>query len=83
MYDAQKASPDDGDFYKLVESDAKDVDLQLTEEEISSMKEESYKALVKSKVRNAAFKHLMEQKGSHSKIKSHKKKVTPKESHTK
>jgi hypothetical protein len=49
VYEAQKVSPDEGDFYKLVEADAKDVDLQLTETEISSMKEEAYKTKVKSK----------------------------------
>ena len=66
VYEAQKVSPDEGDFYKLVESDARDVDLQLSETEITSMKEEAYKEKVKSNVRNATFKNLMEQKVSHS-----------------
>ena len=68
VYEAQKVSPDEGDFYKLVESDARDVDLQLSETEITSMKEEAYKEKVKSNVRNATFKNLMEQKVSHSKM---------------
>ena len=68
VYDSYKVSPDEGDFYKLVEADARDVDLQLTETEISSMKEKAFKAKVKSKVRNAALKNLIEQKVSHSKM---------------
>ena len=47
IYDAQKNDPVDGDFYQLVKTDAEDINLNLTEAQIISMKEADYKAKVK------------------------------------
>ena len=60
IYDAQKNDPVDGDFYQLVQTDAAEIDLNLTEAQIISMKEEEYKAKVKAKIRIASFNYLME-----------------------
>jgi hypothetical protein len=68
IYDAQKNDPVDGDFYQLVQTDAEDVDLNLTEAQIISMKEEEYKAKVIAKVRIASFNYVMQLKRSHSKM---------------
>jgi hypothetical protein len=68
IYDAQKNDPVDGDFYQLVQTDAAEIDLNLTEAQIISMKEEEYKAKVKAKIRIASFNYLMEIKRSHSKM---------------
>ena len=68
IYNAQKNSPHDGDFCKLVEMDKALVNLTITDSEISNMKVEQYKNKVKSKVRNAAFSDLLIKKVSHSKM---------------
>ena len=44
VYNAQKCDPTDGDFYNLVMGDAADVNLNIDEEKIISMKDERYKA---------------------------------------
>ena len=68
IYDAQKDDPVEGDFCKLVQKDADDISLNLTEDQIMIMKEKEYKVKVKAKVRAASFKHLMELKTNHSKM---------------
>ena len=68
IYDAQKNDPVDGDYYQLVQADAEDIDLHMTEAQIVSMKEEEYKAKVKSKVRIASFNYLMQLKTNHTKM---------------
>ena len=49
IYEAQKISPMEGDFCKLIEADKEEINLQLTETEISQMKESKYKTIVKKK----------------------------------
>ena len=68
IYNAQKNNPDDGDYCKLVEADDAAVNLQMSDDEIRRMKEEKYKEKVKSKVKTAAFYHLLQLKNSHSKM---------------
>ena len=68
VYNAQKCDPTDGDFYHLVMADAADVNLNIDEEQISTMKEETYKDNVKCKVREAAFAYLKQKQIGHSKM---------------
>ena len=46
------------------------INLQISETEISQMKESKYKILVKNKIQEAAFKNLLETKNNHSKMKN-------------
>ena len=70
IYEAQKISPMEGDFCKLIEADKEEINLQISETEISQMKESKYKSLVKNKIQEAAFKNLLEIKNNHSKMKN-------------
>ena len=47
IFEAQKISPMEGDFCKLIEADKEEINLQITETEISQMKESKYKTIVK------------------------------------
>ena len=68
VYDAQKADPIEGDFFQLVEMDASEISLNMSEDEIIMMKEDKYKVIVKKKVRQAAFNYLKQLKVKHSKM---------------
>ena len=68
IYIAQKASPTEGDFCKLVEADKTEINLQMQDEEITQMNETKFKNTVKVKVKEAAFKKLLEIKSNHSKL---------------
>ena len=68
MYLVQKSDPKKGDFYDLVKKDIEMVKLDLNEEDIETMSKKKLKEIVKTKVKEAAFKHLMEQKLSKSKM---------------
>ena len=70
IYSAQKASPTEGDFCKLVEADKIEINLQIQDEEISQMNETKYKNIIKFKIKEAAFKRLLEIKSNHSKLKN-------------
>ena len=70
IYEAQKISPMEGDFCKLIEADKNEINLQITETEISQLKECKYKSIVKNKIKEAAFKNLLEIKNNHSKMKN-------------
>ena len=68
MYLAQKSDPKKGDFYDLVKKDIEMVKLYLNEDEIESLTKKQLKQIVKTKVNEAAFIHLMELKSSKSKL---------------
>ena len=70
VYDAQKVDPVKGDFFELVTGDAKALDLNLTDNEITAMKPETFKTIVKQKVRASAFLYLKEIQKKHSKVKT-------------
>ena len=65
---AQKESPLDGDYCKLVVSDQEHVNLSMTENEITNTSKAAFKTTVKNKVKSATFKSLIEAKNSHSKM---------------
>ena len=68
VYNAQKTDPTDGDFVILVDQDSKDIDLGMVEDRIINTKDDKYKSIVKTKVKTAAFKNLLDVKTSHSKM---------------
>merc|ERR1712240_593862 len=49
IYCAQKANPTEGDYCKLIEADEEEINLRLTEKEISQMTERKFKEIVKTK----------------------------------
>ena len=70
VFEAQKNDPTAGDFFNLVMDDCNLVDMNMTENEISTMKKDKYKEIVKSKVRQSAFQYLKETQQKHSKVKT-------------
>ena len=68
IYNAQKTDPIDGDFVILVDKDSKDISLGMAEDSIITTKDDKYKNIVKTKVKTAAFKSLLDVKTSHSKM---------------
>ena len=68
---AQVNQPVKGDWCIVVKEDLNDIGLShLTFESISSLSEESLRALVKAKLRETALRHLLSEKERSSKLKS-------------
>ena len=71
IYEAQKVDPTTGDFAQLIQNDASEISLDISNEnEIKMMKMEMYKTKVKIKVRKAALEYLLKIKATHSKLKN-------------
>ena len=68
VYEAQKNDPSPGDFTELVKHDREQINLNLSDEEISSIPKLSFRKLVKSKISNAAFRYLQKMQEGHSKM---------------
>ena len=69
VYEAQKADPKQGDFVKLVEDDAKLVNIVIQEEHIAKMDKSYFQTMVKNAVKEAAFAYLLKLQQTHSKYK--------------
>ena len=69
VYTAQKEEACKGDWVKLVESDFKKLNIDLTDEAISSMSKSEYKNIIKKKVEKHAFVALTNQQSKHKKVK--------------
>ena len=69
IYEAQKIDPTPGDFSELVKEDLEIIELNITDTEIMRETKAKFKSVVKSKVRNAAFKDLIKIQQTHSKMK--------------
>lgn len=67
IYEAMKADPLPGDWYKLVQEDFKLVNLDLNEDQILNMNPTQYKSIIKEKMRDAAFIILKESQAGHEK----------------
>ena len=67
IYEAQKDDTT-GDFSEIVREDCEDIGLNMTENDISKHTKQRFKALIKLKVRNAAFQYLRENQEKHSKM---------------
>ena len=70
MYDAQKKSPLEGDWFKLVSEDFEKLGLDLNETSIKNCTKNQCKVLVKTSLRNHMFSELKTVQTGHSQIKS-------------
>ena len=68
VYEAQKVVITPGDFLELVEEDKELINLEISEDEIKSMKKAKFRTIVRRKMRDAAYKSLNQVKENHSKI---------------
>ena len=68
VYDAQKADTCAGDFFELVTEDKDSINLNISETEMTNMKKEKLKIIVKNKIRQAAFQYLKNLQNTHSKM---------------
>ena len=69
VYLEQKQNPLEGDFARLVENDFKLINEKFDENFIKSISKSKMKKFVKLKIKEAAFKYLIEEKNSKSKVK--------------
>ena len=68
FFKAQKQNPVRGDWSEQITSDIEEINLQLTLEEIKGLPQESFRSKLKRAIDTAAFKWLMEEKKSKSKL---------------
>ena len=65
---AQKENTSPGDFSELVEKDKEVLGLQLSDNDISKMTKPTFRKVIKSKTKEAAFTYLKSIKEGHSKM---------------
>ena len=65
---AQSNNPCKGDFIELVQADAQQIGVSCNFEDLVKLSKNVLKRTVKEKVREAAFKYLLEIKSTHSKV---------------
>ena len=70
IYEAQKDDPSPGDFCELVRDDLRDIGLDIPDNQIFLHTKQKFKAIVKNKIRDAAFKYLKNIQINHSKMQS-------------
>ena len=68
FYEAQKCKPSKGDWAQTVAENIGELNLNLSDAEISQMSKYKFRKLLKKKVYDSAFTYLMEKKRSHSKM---------------
>ena len=68
VYEAQKVNPSTGDFCLQVKQDLAMLDIKMNEEEIRMVKHSQFKKRVKENAKKAAFKFLMQQKATKTKM---------------
>ena len=69
VYNAQKKSPLEGDWLKLVEQDFKTLGLEINESLIKRCTKSQYKVIIKAHLRKHMFSELKKEQDEHSKIK--------------
>ena len=67
VFDAQRKSPLKGDWVNTVKEDLESLNIDQTFEDIEQMEKESFKTLVRERVRHTAFEHLKQTQASMSK----------------
>ena len=67
---AQKDDPSPGDFVNLVAKDLQDMEIDMSFKDVKEMRADSFKALIKKKTKDTAFKRLKYLQSKHSKIRS-------------
>ena len=70
VFQAQCENPVQGDWVKTVTDDIKEIDLKMNFKDIQKMSEKSFKNLVKSKVKVAAFEFLIKIQATKSKLRN-------------
>ena len=70
FYVAQKRKPVKNDWVHAVEDDKRKIGMKLTDSQIKEMSDNQFKKIVKTKIRNYAFKNLINiaKKETHSKV---------------
>ena len=69
VYDVLKQESRKGDFNNLVQKDLNEINLKMSDEEIQTLSNGKWKAMVKQKVKQAAFQHLLSENLSKEKTK--------------
>ena len=67
VYNAQKLAPLKNDWYLQIQEDLEICNIDLSEAEVSSMKKEKFKNIVKERIRDQARDYLVKLKQSHTK----------------
>ena len=67
IYNAQKAFPVKNDWIYLIKEDLDICEIELSENEISNMKQAAFKKLVNEKIRELSIAYLISLKNKHSK----------------
>ena len=70
VYNAQKLQPVKNDWYLQIQQDLKDLNINLSEDDIKSLKRERFKTLVKKSVREQGEIYLSKLRMNHSKSKN-------------
>ena len=68
VYEAQKIDPSPGDFIELVRRDCENIQLNMSDTDISKLPKQRFRAIIKEKISNSAFKFLQNMKQEHSKM---------------
>ena len=69
IYQTQKISNSIGDWVRIIESDKKELNINMTDEEIQGVSKETFKTFVKNKAKIKFIQHLNTLKSQHSKSK--------------
>ena len=67
VFETQKLSNSTGDWYRLIENDKKELEIQMEDKEIQGVSQEQFKAYIKAKVKIKHIKNMNTLKKSHSK----------------
>ena len=67
VYNVQKLAPIKNDWYMQIKDDLESCKIEFSEAEVSSMKKEKFKNIVKERVRNEAREYLLTLKQNHTK----------------
>ena len=65
VYEAQKTDPSPGDFVELVRKDCENIQLDMSDTEISKLTKQKFRAIIKEKISNSAFKFLENMQQEH------------------
>ena len=67
IYEIQKISNNIGDWIRMIENDKQELDLKMSDEEIQNVSKETFKSLIKSKVKIRFLSEFNDLKKNHSK----------------
>ena len=68
FYEAQKCKTSKGDWVKIVKEDMNEINLEMTDLQISKMTKQKFKKNLKKKISTEAFNYLIKIKETHSKM---------------